>query len=118
MLQDWKILYYETTNGNSPIYDFISWLTPQNQAKISNTLDLLAQYGTFLGSPHVKKITGTDLWELRILGTNNIRIFYVAFVSKTFVLLHGFLKKKQKTDKKEIKTALERLREFSSRKRS
>ena len=62
-----------------------------------------------------KKITGTDLWELRILGSESIRIFYVAIIGKNFLLLHRFQKKKRKTDRKEIKTAEERLRDYRSR---
>lgn len=112
---NWHIIYYETPQGNSPVYDFIEGVTVKIQAKIANTLDLLEQYGTTLGAPHVKKLTSYSLWELRILGTDNIRIFYIAHTGKVFLLLHGFIKKKQKTDKKEIRIALDRLREYQSR---
>jgi phage-related protein len=115
LLMNWTILYYETLQGNSPVYDFIDKLHPKIQAKVANTFDLLEQYGTLLGAPHVKKITSYSFWELRILGTDNVRIFYVAYTEKTFLLLHGFLKKKQKTDKKELKVAQERLSEYKSR---
>lgn len=116
MTENWEIVYYENSLGKSQVYNFIKNLEPKVQAKIANTFDLLEQYGTNLGPPHVKKLTGISLWELRILGNNNIRIFYVAISGKTFLLLHAFLKKKQKTDKKELRTALERLREHNSRK--
>lgn len=111
----WRITYYENTQNKSPIYDFIESVNPKVQAKIANTFDLLEQYGTRLGLPHVKKLAGYSLWELRILGKDNVRIFYVAYTEKAFLLLHGFLKKKQKTDQKEIKTALDRLYEYQSR---
>lgn len=78
-------------------------------------MDLLEEHGILLGPPHSKKLTGTPLWELRILGSNNIRIFYIAIVHRKFLLLHGFQKKKQKTDFKEIKTAIARLNDFKSR---
>ncbi len=65
--------------------------------------------------PHVKKLTGTELWELRILGSDSVRVLYVAMTGKTFVLLHGFKKKKDKTPPKEIKTAESRLVELKSR---
>lgn len=111
----WRIAYYETADGKSPIFTFIENVSTKTQAKIANTLDLLEEYGTTLGAPHVKKLSGYPLWELRILGSDNIRIFYITQSGKTFLLLHGFLKKKQKTDRKEIKTALARLKEFSTR---
>lgn len=117
MGEKWNIIYYENLHGKSQVYDFIEDLEPKAQAKISNTFDLLEQYGTNFGLPHVKKLSEINLWELRILGKNNIRIFYVSFTSKIFLLLHAFVKKKQKTNKREIKIALERLREYKNRKK-
>lgn len=111
----WRIIYYETAHNNFPVYDFIESVSIKVQAKIANTLDLLEQYGTALGPPHVKKMVNYPLWELRILGKDNIRIFYVAHTGKTFLLLHGFVKKKQKTDKKEIKIAIDRLNDHQLR---
>ncbi|MFZ2152800.1 MAG: type II toxin-antitoxin system RelE/ParE family toxin [Microgenomates group bacterium] len=110
---DWKIIYYQYPNGKEPIYDFIESLSPVAQAKVSNTFDLLLQFGIRLGLPHVKKISNTDLWELRILGGDSIRIIYIATTGKQFLLLHGFVKKTQKTDKRELKIAQSRLKEFN-----
>lgn len=115
MDEKWTIEYYKTTNGNSPIDEFIDTLTDKAQIKVTDTLDLLKELGINLGLPHVKKLTGTPLWELRILGQDSIRIFYVTKTGKVFLLLHGFQKKKQKTDKKEIVTALKRLTEYQLR---
>lgn len=111
----WKLVYYETVQGASPVFDFIGSLELKARTKVANTLDLLKEYGTKIGLTHAKKLTGSELWELRILGSDSIRIFYVAIVDKNFLLLHGFQKKKQKTDRKEIKTAEERLRDFRKR---
>jgi len=101
----WQIIYYETRSGQSPVFDFIQSFEMKTRSKISNTLDLLKEYGICLGQPHSKKLTGTDLWELRILGTDNLRIFYVAIIQKSFLLLHGINKKKQKTDIKDVRIA-------------
>jgi len=109
---NWKIIYFRSDRGEEPVYDFIESLNPSTQAKVSNTFDLLSQFGIRLGLPHIKKVTGTKLWELRILGSDNIRIFYIAVTDHQFLLLHGFIKKTQKTDKKELKVALSRLNEF------
>ncbi|MDP3758623.1 MAG: type II toxin-antitoxin system RelE/ParE family toxin, partial [Candidatus Daviesbacteria bacterium] len=76
---------------------------------------LVQEFGIHLGSPHAKKLTGTDLWELRIVGGDSVRVLYVATAGKTFVLLHGFKKKKNKTPPKEIRIAEERLLEYKSR---
>ncbi len=115
MDQKWEIIYYETFQRKSPILEFTQELSVRAQNKIVEALEQLEEFGILLGSPHSKKITGTPLWELRILGSDNIRIFYIAIVNRRFLLLHAFLKKKQKTDKREIKTALERLGDYQSR---
>lgn len=115
MEQKWKIIYYKTINEKSPVEEFILSLNVKAQNKIVDTLTLLREFGINLGLPHVKKLTGTHMWELRILGQDNLRIFYVTQIGKVFLLLHGFQKKKQKTDKKEIKTALKRLIEHQLR---
>ena len=109
MDKKWRIEYYETANGSFPVKEFIEKLDILARNKVANTLDLLEEYGIALGLPHAKKVFGTKLWELRILGGDNIRIFYVTQTGKVFLLLHGFQKKKQKTDTKEIKIALKRL---------
>lgn len=115
MDQKWKIVYYETSQGKSPVFDFIGGLELKARTKISNTLDLLKEFGTKLGSPHAKKLTGTELWELKAIGSDSIRILYIVVIGKSFLLLHGFQKKKQKTDRREIKTAGYRLRDFKTR---
>lgn len=84
--------------------------------KISRTFELLEQFGLAGADPHAKKLTGAPLWELRILGSDSIRILYVTITGRIFLLLHGFKKKKQKTPPKEIKVAEERLKEYESRK--
>lgn len=115
MDEKWKIEYYKTASGKSPVEEFIFSLDIKTQNKIVDMLTLLKEFGITLSLPHIKKVAGTSLWELRILGSNNIRFFYIAQTGKTFLLLHGFQKKKQKTDKKEIDTALKRLVEHQLR---
>jgi len=112
----WRVIYFETASGKSPVFEFIQKFEMKTRAKITSTIDLLIEHGINLGLPYSKKLAGSDLWEIRILGTNNLRIFYIAIINKQFLLLHGFKKKKQKTDKREIKLAEKRLGEFLKRK--
>lgn len=111
----WQIRLYKSPNGEVPVQLFIDSLEIKAQAKVRNTIKLLQEFGIRLGLPHAKKLTGTNIWELRILGSDNLRIIYVALTGRKFVLLHGFKKKRIKTPKKEIKIAKERLAEYQRR---
>lgn len=115
MEDKWSIIFYKTLQGDTPINDFILSLELKAQSKVRDSIRLLEHFGIRLGQPHVKKLTGTQLWELRIVGSDSIRIFYVAISGKIFILLHGFKKKKNKTPPKEIRIAENRLQEFISR---
>ncbi len=114
----WKIKVYTSLGGDIPVKEFIKSLDKKAQIKVSRTIDLLEEFGLEGAHPHVKKLVGTSLWELRILGGDSIRILYITMTGKVFLLLHGFKKKKQKTPPKEIKIAQERLKEYQARKMS
>lgn len=111
----WKIDYYQTFSGKCPVYDFIEKLPEKTQARVYNTFELLVEFGPQLRSPHTKKVSHTSLWELRVLGKKSLRFFYIAKVNKSFLLLHAFTKKSQKTPKKEITIALKRLKDYRAR---
>ena len=76
-------------------------LPAKHQSKAFREIELLAECGTALKEPHVKHIE-EDIWELR---PGNNRVFYFYFQENTFVLLHQFRKKSQKTPKREIEKA-------------
>lgn len=105
----YEIKYY-TKKDKSPVVEFIKLLTPKEQSKILREIDLLQEFGLFLGLPHIKKMLGTnDLWELRIKqSSNNFRILYFCYTRGTFVLLHGFRKTTGKTPSNEIDLAEKR----------
>ena len=52
------------------------------------------------------------LWEIRVLGKDNIRVLYTWRYKDTIILLHGFIKKKQKTPRKDINIAMSRYEEL------
>lgn len=104
-----KIIYFQNTNGEKPVYIFINSLEFNQKAKIFRIFQQIQEYGLQAIIPHIKKLAGSPLWEIRILGKDNIRILYVTVEQKSVLLLHGFIKKKQKTPPREINLALKRL---------
>lgn len=90
------------------VEEFIASLEESTIGKVLRIIDLLEMFGNRLGMPHSKKIQA-NLFELRVRGKQEIRIFYV-FHNNKAVLLHGFVKKTEKTPLKEIGVALKRFR--------
>lgn len=101
----WNIIFYEKKDGTIPVAEFLDTLPSKHRAKAVWEIELLEQAGTALGMPYVKHIEG-KLWELRVKFASDIsRVFYFIPVGDTIVLLHGFVKKTQKTPTQEIVTA-------------
>ena len=111
---------FEKAGAKIPVLDFILSLNPKQQAKIYREIDLLEKFGNELHYPHVNMIRGKryiGLWELRIEFASDIfRIFYFLPQNNKVILLHGIIKKKQKTPENELNTALERMKEYLRRK--
>ena len=100
----YNVEMYEKADGKIPVLEFILDLQAKQQAKIIREIDLLEKFGNELHYPHVDTIKGDKykgLWELRIEFASNIfRIFYFLPKNNLAILLHGIVKKKQKTPKK------------------
>lgn len=95
-----QVLYHDEVKA------FIKKLQKPTRSKILRGIELIEQYGQDLSLPHVKKITNL-LYELRIRGREEARIFFVLQKESAF-LIHGFVKKTQKTPRREIETAEKR----------
>ena len=85
----------------------LSKLESSSVTKVMRTIDLLERFGKDLRMPHSKKIS-ESLFELRVKGKQEIRVFYT-FRKNYGVLLHLFIKKSQKTPLKELAVAKSRL---------
>lgn len=89
-----------------PVEKFIFTLEKQTIAKVLHTIDLLEIFEYKLGIPHSKHIQN-DVYELRIRGKQEVRLFYT--VKNSISIVHGFIKKTQKIPKKEIHIAILRI---------
>lgn len=111
-----KVIYYTTEKGDNPVSDFLDKLQERQQTKLLRIVSHIEVYGLHAVLPHLKKLTGTPLWEIRILGKDNMRVLYVVIDRDDILLLHGFVKKVQKTPPREIAIASNRLKDWSMRK--
>lgn len=109
-----EIELYTKERGNSPIISFIEKLPISAKAKTIETFELLSKYGTLLGMPYVKSVTGVrQLWELRIKSDTNIyRYFFFIKNGKIIVILHAYQKKSSGIPKNDLKIVKHRLKEM------
>ena len=118
----YTIEFYCSESQRYPVEEFLNRLPVKHRAKAIRELELLETYGWLLLAPHTRKIQGNryaGLYELRIKFASNIsRIIYFGSVGNIFVLLHGFVKKSNKTPRRELETALRRMKNYKERKSS
>ncbi len=109
---EWQIEFYKTHNNKSPVKDWLSSLNVKTKVKVFRHLELLEKFGLELKEPYVKYLEN-KLYEVRVKDKQGIyRIIYFANTGKKFILLHGFIKKTQKTPKKELDLAKIRMKEY------
>lgn len=84
------------------------------RARFVRICELIAAVGLErVGSPHIKHLTGS-IWEMRMKGKDGIsRALYVTVREKRVVVVRVFVKKTQKTPRREIDLALQRATEVS-----
>ena len=88
-------------------YNFLKSLDDDLATKVFGFLEILDELGVFIGPPKLKKIT-KEIYELRIVGKISIRILCSFFEGEIYIL-HAFIKKSQKTPKKDLQKAIHRL---------
>ena len=92
--------------------DEIMELPPKLQARLLRLFEMVESLGLDqLHEPHVKHLDG-KLWELRAKAAEGIaRGIYVAVTGRRVVVLHVFVKKSQKTPRRALELAQERMKE-------
>lgn len=106
-----EAVFFRSGTGTEPVRDWLKGLRPDQRKAIGEDI-CTAQYGWPLGMPLIRKLE-PGLWEVRttLSGGNIARTFFTVD-SRLIVLLHGFIKKSQKTPQKELKTARRRLKKY------
>lgn len=116
---DWQVEYYKKENGKIPVLKYLLTLNPKIRAKAFSEIELLEKHGANLREPYTKSIKGEkykELYELRVKFSSDIsRIFCFTFRNNTFVLLHGFTKKTEKTPLNELERALRYKEDYERR---
>ena len=101
------IVFYKTESGKEPVREWLKYMPKEDRQTIGEDIKTV-QYGWPLGMPLIRKIE-RGLWEVRSnISTGIARVFFTV-MDKTMILLHGFVKKSQKTPQNELDTVRHRL---------
>ena len=113
-----EVILYEDEKGNNPVLEFLTELANTNGKdsrvrlkKVQDYINILQAYGNTVGAPVMKHLDD-EIWELRPLRD---RVLFAGVVGGKYVLLHQFVKKTQKTPKREIEQAKRELEDFKRR---
>ena len=105
-----QAFFFSSPQGNEPVRDFLLRLSKEDRILIGADIKTV-EYGWPIGMP-VCKPMGNGLYEVRTnLSDKRIARVLFCFKGKKMVLLHGFIKKTQKTPKSDLELARKRQKE-------
>ena len=110
-----SVSFYQDEKGFKPVLSFIRSLNVKLQAKVVSDMQLLEEYG-YLAREPLSKSLGDCIFELRSkVGTDIVRILYFFDKEQIIIATNGFVKKQQRTPKKEIALAKQRRTNYLKR---
>ncbi|MBW4446413.1 MAG: type II toxin-antitoxin system RelE/ParE family toxin [Spirirestis rafaelensis WJT71-NPBG6] len=98
--------FYQNENGKEPVRDWLKNLDRQERRLIGADIKTV-EFGFPIGMPICRPM-GDGLFEVRTNLTQGIARVLFCIHEGEMVLLHGFIKKSQKTPKQELNLAKER----------
>ena len=105
-----KVVFLKTDSGNEPVREWLKTLSKEDCRAIGSDI-LTVQYAWPVGKPLVDHL-GDGIWEVRSRLNNRIARTLFAMVNQEIVLLHGFIKKQQKTPQDELELAKKRKKQY------
>lgn len=106
-----SIVFYRSKAGTEPVRDWLKGLSMEDRQVLGRDLRLV-ELGWPVGMPLCRPL-GSGLWEVRssLTGSRIARVLFCA-AQGHMVLLHGFIKKTQKTPQSELDLARTRQKEL------
>jgi phage-related protein len=98
--------FFKMLSGSEPVREWLKELTKEDKKSIGGDINAVERTWP-VGLPLVRKLD-SDLWEVRTnLSWGICRVFFTIF-ERYMVLLHGIIKKTQKTPIEDLKLAKKR----------
>ena len=114
----YTVEYVELENGRKPFEEFVLALSIKDRAKVFETINYFVELKTqnLPIKESLSKHLEDGIFELRTTLTDKIaRSFYFYQKGAKIIITHGFIKKTQKTPRKEIETAKALRHQYSKR---
>jgi phage-related protein len=103
-------VFFRTTGGSELVRDWLKRLSKDERKMIGEDIAYV-QFKWPIGKPHVDHLRG-PIWEVRTGLGNRIARTLFAVEGTQMVLLHGFIKKTQRTRNDDIELAEKRFKEW------
>lgn len=107
-----SVKFYRTESGNEPVREWLKDLPVDEKKAIGEEIKTV-QFGWPLGMPVVRKMESA-LWEVRVDLVGKIARVLFTVEDSMMILLHGFMKKSEKTPLNDLKTARDRMKDLRS----
>lgn len=105
-----RVFFFKTETGTEPVRDWLKELDRSDRRTIGEDIKTV-QFGWPMGMPLVRKLE-EELWEIRSHLHRRIARVIVTIQPDMMILLHGFIKKSQRTPATDLNTARKRLAQF------
>jgi phage-related protein len=104
--------FYRTSAGTEPVRDRLKALRAEDRREVGPDDIATVEYGWPVGMPICRPL-GQGLWEVRcnLAGNRTARVIF-CIARGQMVLLHGFVKKTQKTSEEDLALARKRMKEI------
>jgi len=101
------VKFFKADSGNEPVREWLKTALADEERKIIGRDIKIVQLSWPVGLPLVKNLE-SGLWEIRSSFKNRTSRVIFTFYGGQIVLLHGFIKKDQKTPKGDLELARKR----------
>jgi len=103
--------FFRTETGNEPVREWLRSLPDEDKKAIGEDIKTV-QYGWPIGMPLARKMCN-GVWEVRTRLENKISRVLFTLSENQIILLHGFIKKTEKTPKDDLDLAIKRMKQLN-----
>lgn len=105
-----NVRFFKTSSGREPVRVWLKQLPKDDRKKLGEDIKTV-QFGWPIGLPLVRKM-GARLWEIRsMVSSGTVRILFT-IDGNILVLLHAFIKKTEKTLKRNLEIVNHRMNQY------